>query len=147
MKQKNVFSYVAMFVLLFVMQACSDDLKVITMLSDSADFVVTNTTTGESKKNQGLQIFSNALTVHNGDVLELVYTPTEEYEKYAWKVDFKLFNDEVKSVSKSPYSLTYTVNNLEAGEYYISCTAKIADSDVEFEGADTGGVFVEVVEE
>lgn len=122
----------------------------VSISGNSADFVVTNKTTGKTIDNVGIIINigggDDFLEVSAGDVLELVYTPESEFQKYSWSVDFKLFNDEVVTVSKSPYKHTFTVGHVQSNSYYLTCKASINDSDVDSEGAVTGSVKVKVVE-
>lgn len=131
--------------------SCSKETVHYKLSGIDADFVVTNKTTGESLENKGIIINvgggeGEVLKVASGDELELVYRPDSEYAKYSWSVDFKLFNDEIVAVSKSPYKYSFTVGDVQEGIYYISCKAVIDDSDVEAEGFITGSVRVKVVE-
>ena len=117
---------------------------------NDADYVVTNKTTGESLENQGIYVSpvgeGEVLIAKGGDVLELVYKPESEYEKYTWSVDFKLFDEEVVTVAKSPYKHTFTVGDVSQGIYYITCKASINDSSVQSTGYRSGSVRVKVVE-
>lgn len=116
-----------------------------------ADYVVTNKTTGESLANQKIYINigpgeGEVLEVRKGDELELVYKPKSEYEQYLWSVDFKLFNEEIVTVSKSPYKYTFIVGDIPQGIYYITCKASINDEGVQASGFVSGSVRVKVVE-
>lgn len=118
---------------------------------NNADYEVTNKTTGESLANQGVYINigpseGEVLEVKKGDELELVYKPKSKYEKYSWSVDFKLFNDEIVTVSKSPYKYTFIVGDISQGIYYITCKASINDKSVQATGFVSGSVRVKVVE-
>lgn len=128
--------------------SCSKE--AVSISGNSADFVVTNKTTGKTIENKGLNINlgggGDFLEVSAGDVLELVYTPESEFQKYSWRVDFKLFNDEVVTVASSPYKHTFTVGHVQPNSYYFTCNASINDSDVDSEGVVTGSVKVKVVE-
>lgn len=140
---KNLLKSVAILLVSVVFISCSDteETKVVNFISNSADFVVKNQTTGESAKN--LEI---GLEVKNGDVLELTYACPSEYQKYSWMVEFELFDSETVNVSRSPYTCTYTVKDLSAGNYNIFCSATISDPDVEGTSLDAGIVGVNVVE-
>ena len=128
--------------------SCSKDTVLIS--GNSADFVVTNNTTGKTIENEGVKINigggGDFLEVSVGDVLELVYTPESKLQKYSWSVDFKLFNDEVVTVTSSPYKHTFTIGHVPPGSYSITCKASIDDSDVGANGFITGLVKVKVVE-
>lgn len=118
---------------------------------NNADYVVTNKTTGESLENQGVYINigpsdGKVLEVKKGDELELVYTPKSKYDKYSWSVDFKLFNEEIVTVAKSPYKHTFKVGDVPQGIYYITCKASINDKNVQSTGFVSGSVRVKVVE-
>ena len=134
---------VAILLVSVVFISCSDteETKVVNFISNSADFVVKNQTTGESAKN-----LETGLVVKNGDVLELTYACPSEYQKYSWMVEFELFDSETVNVSRSPYTCTYTVKDLSAGNYNIFCSATISDPDVEGTSLDAGIVGVNVVE-
>lgn len=131
--------------------SCSKETVHIELSGNSADFVVTNMTSGKSVVNSGIYIDigwgeGELLEVSVGDELELVYTPESKYQEYSWSVDFKLFNDEVVTVASSPYKYTFTVGHIQSDTYYIMCSASINDNDVESDGAITGSVKVKVVE-
>lgn len=140
---KNLLKSVAILLVSVLFVSCSDteETKVVNFISNSADFVVKNQTTGESAKN-----LETGLVVKNGDVLELTYACPSEYQKYSWMVEFELFDSETVNVSRSPYTCTYTVKDLSAGNYSISCSATISDPDVEGTSLDAGIVGVNVVE-
>lgn len=75
--------------------------------SENANFVVTNITTGEHVKNIGEQDNPDRLIVHNGDILNLSYTPKEGNEQYSWKVFFELFGKKV--TAGNAYTTQYPV--------------------------------------
>ena len=118
--------------------------------SNDADFTVTNMTTGKSISNKGVQVSIGAenefLEVKNGDVLELVYVPNANYQKYSWSVDFNIFDNKIITVSKSPYKHTITTSNISQGLYNITCKASINDKDIDSEGFVTGTVKIKVIE-
>lgn len=144
MKIRNLLMCAVAFCMSFVLSSCSEDIEInnIDFISNNANFVVVNKSTNESTNS------SNApLAVKNGDELELTYTPPQEYSKYSWKVDFEI--DEIKtlSVSKSPYTSTYTVPNMEAGsKIMISCSAVIEQKDITFTGLDYNAIYIAVTE-
>lgn len=113
----------------------------ISYISNAADFTVFNETTGESVKNSS----TNTLSINNGDVLKLVYEPSEDYTKYDWKVEFDIFGIKNETVSNSPYSCSFTVEDMEIGHYKINCNAVISDKKVEFSGGDFGMIKVQVI--
>ncbi|MBQ2374663.1 MAG: hypothetical protein II299_06110 [Alistipes sp.] len=131
--------------------SCTKTTVSIEINGTDADYVVTNKTTGESLVNQGIYINigpgeGEVLEVKNGDELELVYKPESKYEQYSWSVDFKLFNEEIVTVSKSPYKYTFIVGDIPQGIYYITCKASINDKGVQAKGFVSGSVRVKVVE-
>ncbi len=110
---------------------------------ESADFTIMNTTTGEQLKNTGLQVGEiTTIEVHPGDVLRLEYTPPTEYSQYTWKVTYELFDETFTEYA--PYSMEYTVKNIESGRYSVTCRGIIEDEAVEFSGADSGSVYLEL---
>ena len=128
----------------FIAGCCSDcveEINVVDYISNSADFVVKNKTTGEIAKN-----LEKGLEIKNGDVLELVYECPKEYQEYSWEVKFELFDTEEITVSQFPYSYTYTVKNISVGRYNISCSASINEENVKGTSLDFGIVGVDVQE-
>lgn len=140
MKAKSFLMYTLMLCMSVVFTACEETITHFNFFSNKADFMVKNLSTGETGKNLGTD-----LNVKNGDVLELIYTPEDDYSKYRWSAKFELF-DETKTVSKSPYSCQYTIRNAVPGSYYISCYAVITGEDIIFSGFDAGVVKVKVTE-
>lgn len=134
-----------------VLASCTKTTVSYELSGNDADYVVTNKTTGESLENQGIYINigpsdGKVLEVKIGDELELVYTPKSKYDKYSWSVDFKLFNEEIVTVAKSPYKHTFKVGDVPQGIYYITCKASINDKNVQSIGFVSGSVRVKVVE-
>lgn len=134
-----------------VLASCTETTVSYELSGNNADYVVTNKTTGESLENQGIYINigpsdGKVLEVKKGDELELVYTPKSKYDKYSWSVDFKLFNEEIVTVAKSPYKHTFKVGDVPQGIYYITCKASINDKNVQSTGFVSGSVRIKVVE-
>lgn len=134
-----------------VLASCTKTTVSYELSGNNADYVVTNKTTGVSLANQGIYINigpsdGKVLEVKKGDELELVYTPKSKYDKYSWSVDFKLFNEEIVIVAKSPYKHTFKVGDVPQGIYYITCKASINDKNVQSTGFVSGSVRVKVVE-
>ena len=125
-------------------------LNYISINSNAADFTLTNKTTGKSVENKGVVISNGSsvdmLDIKAGDELELVFTPETQYQKYDWNVDFELYNNEVITVTSSPYKHTFTVGDAHPGSYYVNCKASISDRKVKFEGVVTGWVMVRIGE-
>lgn len=120
--------------------SCSDDLEYdsVDWWSNDADFVVTNKTTGKTVKSA-----STPLIVNNGDELEMTYTPPKVYNNYSWEVDIDIKGYKTFTISKSPYTCTYTVSNMEAGsETTISCSAIIEQENVDFDGLDYNSITI-----
>lgn len=139
---KNLLMCTVLMCLCVVFSSCSEDIEVVNLYSNKADFVVENLMTGEKDQNLG-----GVLNVKNGDVLEMVYTPGKEYRKFKWTVDFELFSKETQTVEKSPYSFLYTVSGMNPGEYVIECMATIKEGkNIHFAGMDYGKVKVKVME-
>lgn len=116
-------------------------------ISIGCDFTVTNITTGEQITDQGIKLghYEN-LEVRNGDTLRLSYVPPTEYDDYSWTVTYSLF-DETFSV-KSPYTMDYTVKDIAAGEYSVTCTSHAEEEDLfdgYFNGTEYGHAVVKVV--
>ena len=135
---------IAMLCTVVFIAGCSPEpveINVVNYISNNADFVVKNKTTGENVKN-----LESGLEIKNGDVLELVYECPEKYQEYSWKVKFELFDTEEITVSQFPYSYTYTVKNISAGSYNISCSASINEENVTGTSLDFGIVGVDVQE-
>lgn len=133
---------ICMFALMTI--SCSDlkDVVIFTNLG-GADFTVKNLSTGESISNSGIVIggTSSSLFVNRGDELELVYNPPKEADHLPLVVDFSYF-DNIKSVSKRPYTLKVSTDNVVSGQYYISCRVdyKSGSNSV----LDTGSVSVDI---
>lgn len=138
---KNHLMYFA-FILGFICSSCSETEEIIsiTLLSNTADFVVTNKTTNQSVKNH-----ESGFVARNGDVIELTYTPKDEYKKYSWEVDFDFF-DNISTITQSPYTTTFTIQNQQTGTYTIKCIASIDDNKVISKGFDSGSVQVTIKE-
>lgn len=117
----------------------------INFVSNGANLIVANITTGEQMENKGLQIGIERLIAHPGDVLRISYNKPDGYEEYTWEVAIGIFGE--TRTGEAPFVTEYTVKETDEGEQTISCRGVINDSDVEFSGADTGAVYVEVVNE
>lgn len=114
--------------------------------TENADFVVTNITTGEHVKNIGEQDNPDRLTVHNGDILDLSYTPKEGNEQYSWKVFFELFGKKV--TAGNAYTTQYPVEGKTKGKYTITCSSEMKEdiNDEEFWGLrELGYAYIEIV--
>ena len=136
--------FVALMCMCLSFYACSE--TNINMVSDNADFVVANITTGEQMENGGIQIGINRLIAHPGDVLRITYDKPEGYEQHTWEVTIDIFGETV--TGEAPFTTEYTVRETDKGEQSISCRGVINDSDVDgFNGSDNGVVYVEVVNE
>ena len=110
----------------------------------TAKFVMTNVTTGEQIEGNGIVIgIPEKLTVHQGDLLRLSYTPPSEYTQYTWKVSFELFNETYTEYE--PFTMEYTVGDIEPGEYTITCSGKIEEEDIAFTGSDLAQIYVNIV--
>ena len=116
---------------------------VVLMNLGGADFTVKNLSTGETISNNGIAIggAGSSLYVSRGDELELVYNPPKEADDFSLTVDFSYF-DSKKSVNRAPYTLTIGTNDVEPGQYYISC--KVDYKSGSDSVLDTGSVSVEV---
>lgn len=134
---RNLFKCLIVYVLSLMFTSCED--KSLTIASNAADFVVTNLMTGETLRNK-----ESGMVVKNGDILNLVYTPSKDFQNYSWYAEFELFDRETKTVSKSPYSCMHTVENMSVGEYKISVTARVKGS--EETTSDYGYVEINLVE-
>jgi hypothetical protein len=150
MKKNLIYSF-AIVCLCGAFISCSKETIQIELSGNSADFVVTNKTSGKSLNNSGIYINigigeGELLEVSEGNELELVYTPEAEYQKYSWSVEYKLFNDEVTTITKSPYKHTFKVGQVQQGIYEITCKASINDGSVESKGYKSGSVRVKIVE-
>lgn len=145
MKVKKLILTLTVFCLCFTFSSC-DSKEVISLTSiGGADFTITNVTTGEQIDGAGLTIgTSGYLTVHQGDVLRLSYTPSSEYSEYTWKVSYDLF-DETFTVY-SPFTMDYVVENIEPGDYLISCKGVIEDDSVDFRGSDNASAYINVID-
>ena len=144
MKKILYTKFVALMCLCLTFNSCSE--TNINMVSDNADFVVANITTGEQMENGGIQIGINRLIAHPGDVLRISYNKPEGYEQYTWEVTIDIFGERI--TGEAPFTTEYTVKESDEGEQSISCRGVINDSDVdEFSGSDYGIVYVEVVNE
>ena len=130
--------------------SCSKTTENIGLAGNNANYTIINKTTGEMLGNQGVYASvlgeGEVLSVKNGDTLELVFIPESKYQQYSWTVDFKLFNDEVVNVAKSPYKHSFMVNDVSPGIYYITCKASINDNDIQSTGHISGSVRVKIVE-
>lgn len=111
----------------------------INFLSNTANLVVSNETTGVSTSSNAL-----ALNVKNGDEIMIEYTPKENYSKYSWKVVFDVF-DATTTVTQSPYSIKTLVQDMPIGIYKIRCSASITNEDVVFTGIDGGYITINVI--
>ncbi len=111
----------------------------------NADLVVVNKTTGESIQNTGIDISAEhkRLEVRSGDVLEMTYTPQEEYAEYNYTVTFNILNIAEEKLSSKPYIVEYSVGDIPAGDYYISCEGFVDTPSVCVK--DSGSVGVRVV--
>lgn len=141
--------FIALVCMCLTLNACSPDpviIKPINFISNGADLVVENVTTGEQMENNGLQIGGiERLIAHPGDVLRISYNKPEEYEEYTWEVTIDIFGE--TRTGEAPFTTEYTVKETNEGEQAITCRGVISNSDVEFSGADIGTVYVEVVNE
>lgn len=150
MKTKlNVYTLIAVVVICMI-QGCTETKTSyeigIGLPTENANFVVTNTTTGESAENQGELNDPDRLIIHTGDVLELSYTPKEENERYNWEVIFDLAGERIPA--DNSYTARYTVTDLTPGRYTITCTSEAREdiNDEEYYRLrETGYVYVEMV--
>ncbi len=144
MKKILCTNFFALVCLCLTFNSCSE--TNINMVSNNADFVVANITTGEQMENGGIQIGINRLIAHPGDVLRISYNKPEGYEQYTWEVTIDIFGEEI--TGEAPFTTEYTVKESDEGEQSISCSGVINDDEVdEFSGSDYGIVYVEVVNE
>lgn len=144
MKAKTFISILTAICLCFTLSACKEDINYSTP-TGGADFTITNTTTGERVESQGLVIGTpEKLTAHPGDILKLSYTPPTEYAEYTWKVSFELFDETFTEYS--PFTMEYTIKDVEPGEYVATCNGVIEEADVDFSGSDTGTIYINVVD-
>lgn len=105
---------------------------------------MTNVITGEQMKGSGFVVgIPEKLTVHQGDLLRLSYTPPSECAQYTWKVSFKLFDEEYTEYE--PFTMEYRVGDIEPGEYTITCSDKIEQEDIVFTGSDLAQIYVNIV--
>ena len=147
MKTKSIINFIALMCMCVTFCACSEEVVYNPIIYNgvgTADFSVTNVTTGETLENKGVQIGEiTTLTVHPGDVLRLDYEPPTEYSQYTWKATYELFDETFTEYA--PYSMEYTVKNVEAGEYAVICIGTIEEENVQFEGSDSGSVYLNVI--
>ena len=147
MKTKSFINFIALMCMCVIFYSCSEKVvynPIIYTGVGTADFSITNVTTGEKLENKGIQIGEIAtLTVHPGDVLRLDYAPPTEYSQYTWKVTYELFDETFTEYA--PYSMEYTVKNVDSGEYSVICSGVIEEEDVQFEGSDSGSVYLNVL--
>lgn len=138
---------VLLFVGSFFFSSCLDT-EVTTIIDldklGTPDLTVVNETTGETAEDVFITLRDSFLTVHPGDELGLVYVPPVVYGQYRWRVSFDLF-DENFTVHSSD-TLNYTVKNVPAGDYQISCTGMIEDDAAESESSRTDYLQVKVLE-
>ena len=130
------------FILGFFCYSCSEteEITSIKLISNTADFVVTNKKTSQRGKNH-----ESGFEARNGDVIELTYTPKDEYKEYSWKVDFDIF-DNTSTITQSPYTTTFTVQDEETGTYAIECFATIDDNKVISNGFESGSIQITIKE-
>lgn len=116
--------------------------------TENANFVVTNITTGEQIKNVGERDNPDRLIVHNGDILDLSYTPKEGNEQYSWEVSFELFGKKV--TAGNSYTMQYPVEGKTMGKYTITCSSEMKEytNDEEYWGLqELGYAYIEIVED
>lgn len=147
MKKNFCVKFIALLCMCFTLNACDNEVVFINLTSNVADLVVENVTTSEQMSNVGSQIGGIVrLIAHPGDVLRISYNKPEEYEGYNWEVTIDIFGE--TRTGEAPFTTEYTVKETDEGEQAITCRGVINDSDVDdFSGADTGTVYVEVVNE
>ena len=134
---------IALMCMCLALNSCDNYTIVITMLSSHADLIVANITTGEQTgSSQG----TGRITAHPGDVLRISYNEPDDYEEYRWEVTINIFGEEI--TEEAPFVTEYTVREIDEGQQTITCRGVINDSDVDsFAGADTGTIYVDVVNE
>lgn len=144
MKSRVFFNSVLLICSCIVLWGCKPD-KINQSLtidtSNVADFKVENMTTGEEAFNQSIIVNGNRhniLSVHQGDVLRLTYTPSSEQ---AWEVTFSLFDDVLNVVE--PYVMEYTVGQVSPGMYEAKCESTYGYADMHSTG-ETGIVYLNV---
>lgn len=148
MKRFFCIKFIALICMCLTLTACPPGhviINPINFVSNGANLIVANITTGEQMENKGLQIGIERLIAHPGDVLRISYNKPDGYEEYTWEVAIDIFGE--TRTGEAPFVTEYTVKETDEGEQTISCRGVINDSDVEFSGADTGVVYVEVVNE
>lgn len=135
----NFFICIAVLACIFCTSCSKVEFTSISLLSNAADLVVTNQTTGLSTKSNALP-----LDVKNGDKITIEYTPQNKYSKYSWKVVFDVF-DTSTTITQSPYSMTTTVQDMPIGNHKIRCSAIIADDNVIFTGVEGGYITINII--
>lgn len=145
MKKNFCIKLIALVCMCLTLNACHKEVITITSISNGADLVVENVTTGEQIENGGLQIGIKRLIAHPGDVLRISYNKPDSFEEYTWEVTIDIFGE--TRTGEAPFTTEYTVKETDEGEQAITCRGVINASNVEFIGADTGAVYIEVVNE
>ena len=128
-------------VTLMALSSC-DFKDTVIMNLGSADLVVKNLSTGETIANIGIVLGGGpSLYVCRGDELELTYTPPKGAEDFPLVVDFSYFDKE-KSVGKPPYTLKISTEDVEIGQYNVSCSVDYKSGSDSV--MDSGSVSVEI---
>lgn len=96
--------------------------------SGPANLTITNITTGVSRQNTASFVINldespSDIVFKHGDVLQLKFTPPEEYNKKSFSVDYQVL-DKTVTITNSPYIYEITIDNdVPVGSYIVYCSA------------------------
>lgn len=124
-KTRNYYLSVFLFVLLSLL-SCSEEVSVIGW-AGPADLTITNLTTGDSRQDKSSITVSNKspndIVFRSGDVLQLKFTPPEDYKKDQFTVTFGIL-DVNPIVKVSPYIYEMKIeDDVPVGSYIATCSA------------------------
>lgn len=98
----------------------------------SADLIITNLTTGDSRHNTKEYLIDgeiNHIVFRHGDNLQLKFTPPDDYKKKKFTVRYKLFDLDIE-VHQSPYIYELIIPEyIPIGSYLVVCSAMCEDWD------------------
>ena len=111
---------ISLFTIAFSFCACANESFSLSY-AGPADLTITNLSTGEVIQKSSEE--STKLIFRHGDILQLKFTPPEEFEKKRFTVNFQVLDKE-SQVNQSPYLFELTsAEDVPVGTYVANCSA------------------------
>lgn len=121
--KKKIYNVIIIIFASMMLASCCTEVNQIQSLGGGGDFTVINMGTNDTLKiSGGINIGSYpSLTAHNGNVIKIIFEPSQEYSDYVFNTKYTLPNDEV--VENQP-EYEYVIGESLEGLYNIYLSAK-----------------------